>query len=109
MKFSPKCIFCDKVNTKKDYKKQTLTNCQQKVGDRSTPGKTIHRAVVLQEDHKIIKLCENYNFLAAEAKYHRTCCKEFTRPPKPLSPNSKELTVYEEKYLRAENDAFKNY
>ena len=107
MKLPPKCIFCDKVTIKIDYKKETLTNCEEKVGDRSTAQKTIHRAAVLQQDHKIIKLFENYNFLAAEAKYHRTCYKEFTRSPKPLSPNSKELTVDEEKYLNAEDDAFK--
>ena len=107
--FHPNAYFVTRSILKKIIKNKTLTNCQQKVGDRSTPEKTIHRAVVLQEDDKIIKLCENYNFLAAEAKYHLTCCKEFTRPPKPLSPNSKELTVYEEKYLYAENDTFKNY
>ena len=79
---STKWIFCDKVTIKKDYKKETLTNCEEKIGDRSTAQKTIHRASVLQQDHKIIKLCEN--FLAAEAKYHRTCYKEFTRPPETI-------------------------
>ena len=58
----------------------TLTNCEEKVGNRGTAQKTTHRAVVLQQHHKIIKLCENYNFLAAEAKYHCTCYIEFTRP-----------------------------
>ena len=91
-------------------KKETLTNCEEKVSDRSTAQKTINRATALQQDRKIIKLCENYNFLAAEAKYHRTCYKEFIRPLKPLSPNSNELkttrTVDEKKYLDAENNEF---
>ena len=68
---------------KKIIKKQILTNCEEKVGNRGTAQKTIHRAVVLQQNHKIIKLCENYNFLAAEAKY-----------------------VDEKKYINAENDGF---
>ena len=105
MKLPRKCIFCDKVTIKKYYKIETRTNCEEKVSDRSTAQKTINRATALQQDRKIIKLCENYNFLAAEAKYHRTCYKEFIRPLKPLSPNSNELkttrTVDEKKYLDA--------
>ena len=62
---------------------------------------------MLQQDHKIIKLCENHNFLAAEGKYYRTYYEEFTRTPKSLSPNSKELTVNEEDYLNVKNDKFK--
>ena len=67
VKLPPKWIFCDKTTIKKDYKKEILTICEEKKGDRSTTQKTIHRAAVFQQ-HKIIKLCENYNFLAAEAK-----------------------------------------
>ena len=73
--------------TRSDYKKETLNNCEEKVGDRSTAPKTIHQAAVLQQGHKIIKLRENCNFLAAEANYQHTCYKEFTRPLKPLLPN----------------------
>ena len=65
VKLPPKWIFCDKI--KKDYKKEILTNCEEKKGDRSKTQKAIHRAAVFQQ-HKIIKLYENYNFLAAEAK-----------------------------------------
>ena len=107
VKLPSKCIFCDKVTVTKDYKKEILTTCEEKVRDRSTAQKTIHRAALFQQDQKITKLWENYNFLVAEAKYHHTCYQEFTRTPKPLSPNSKELFVDEEKYLNAVSEAFK--
>ena len=57
---------CDK---KKSEKRETISIAQ----------KAVHSAATRRKDEKILCLCHNYDFIASEARYHKTCYRLYTK------------------------------
>eukprot|EP00794_Sanderia_malayensis_P020769 gene20769-22792_t len=81
------CIFCSKVVKKKKGEKETPTQCLEMRAQR-----TIHNTALRLNDPRILHLVQNHDLIAAEAHYHVTCYKSFTRvrPDKPDKAEEKD-------------------
>ena len=41
--------------------------------------KAVHSPATIRKDEKILRLCHNYDFIASEARYHKTCYRLYTK------------------------------
>ena len=58
-----------KCEKKKSEKRETISIAQ----------KAVHSAATIRKDEKILRLCHNYDFIASEARYHKTCYRLYTK------------------------------
>ena len=76
-----KCIICNKINIYKNQKLLSLGSCERKQKDtgQCMVQEPICATVTAVNDNKILRLCENYNFLAVEARYHKECYVQYIK------------------------------
>ena len=68
---------------------------------------SIRRMATLKNDSKILTLVSRA-LIAAEACYHRTCCRSYTRPDASSNVNPDESceSQRDDEYARVESDAY---
>lgn len=73
---SPVCIFCDKINKYKSGTKtrEPLVKCVEKRAEE-----TIKARATEKEDSKLLGLLSTRDLIAAEAQYHFSCYRNYTR------------------------------
>ncbi len=109
------CIFCGATSKyiKGSRTRETVIHCLQLRGDQS-----VRDAAIRKCDEKILALTSR-EILAAEAHYHGSCYKLYTKPPKEMPSaaststsddgllyKSLELTAYEELLQFIQNEIF---
>lgn len=90
-----KCVICDKVNKYKNKKLLPLAKCdrkQEKTG-KSIFQENIQSVATTVKDERMLRLCENYDFIAAEACYHKECYLQYMKQVE--KTKVKEKTPYE--------------
>ena len=70
---------CDKIDKYKNKKLLPLVSCEQKQKDagQCMVQESIYAAATVVNDDTILRLCENYDFFAAEARYHKECYVQY--------------------------------
>jgi hypothetical protein len=103
--YEAKCIFCDKVEKylKGQHSKETLVQCKQLRADVA-----VRQAAVRKMDDRIVSIVSR-EMVAAEAHYHRSCYRQYTKASASSdSRNAGTSTVPEETlYESATNIAYK--
>ena len=94
----PNCVFCGKVDKWKDRKRVPLNDCCELRADE-----TLRNVAQRKADTKILALCSD-DIIGLEAKYHKPCYRDYTRPPRKSKVQSAALAPSE--YDIAEENAF---
>ena len=57
-----------------------MVSCEQKQKDTLKPmvQESVYAATAVN-DNRILRLCENYDFLVVEAKYHKECYVQYIK------------------------------
>ena len=73
-KLLPNCIFCNKTKLvrKTDTKEKLLSCVELRVDD------SIRKASLIRGDQRIAAITRD-DLIAKEAKYHKTCCRDYTQ------------------------------
>ena len=56
-----------------------LVQCERKLKGKSIAQNTIYKVALASNDERLIRLCENYDFLSAEAHYHKECYLKYIK------------------------------
>ena len=90
------CIFCD-VNVKyKNRKPEPLRKCEVKQVKEK-----LKTCAEDKNDYHILSLIATNDIVAAEAKYHPSCYKDYTRPKKTSKPKDSAIVEYKRIELEA--------
>ena len=75
---------CDKIDKYKNKKLLPLVSCEQKQKDtgQCMVQESIYAAATVVNDDRILRLCENYDFFVAEARYHKECYVQYMKQVK---------------------------
>ena len=79
--FTPDCIFCNKTGKKYSYKKGVKTVENTRVFERGGGGgATVQTIAIDKNDENLLARIRDVDLFAAEAHYHPSCRKAYTRP-----------------------------
>ena len=76
--FTPDCIFCNKTGKKYSYKKGVKTVENTRVFERGG-GETVQTIAIDKNDENLLARIRDVELFAAEAHYHPSCRKAYTR------------------------------
>ena len=94
------CVFCEKDKyKKKENSRETLIQCADLRSDA-----TLRDIATQKQDSKILAIVSR-DIVAAEAHYHRSCYKEYTRPRITMETDTQFGTADDTAYYEAERTA----
>lgn len=95
------CVFCNKNKyKKKENSRETLIQCTDLRSD------TKLRDIATQKQDSIILAIVSRDIVAAEAHYHRSCYKEYTRSERTLDTDAQIDAAEDIAYYEAERNAY---
>ena len=83
-----------------------LVQCNKKLGGgRSVAQNVIYETAKRLDDEKLLRLCENYDFVSAEAYYHKECYIKYTNTKGRMSNVESVESEEQSAYVMAEEEA----
>ncbi len=103
--FNPDCIFCNKDGIKKVKQGAiwtTETTCKFEFGG----GQTILHVAEQKKDFDLLRRIKGYDLFACEARYHRSCRRNYIRDPSSWQSSDAVATSHQAEMEAAHQNAF---
>ena len=83
--------------------------CEKKQNGRSTVQDAIYEVAKVINDERILRLCENYDFLSAEAYYHQDCYLKYRKKDtRRHAIDEDDIEQEQSPYMRADEESYQS-